>query len=105
MTTCIACHGTLTFFGPSSIYNYFRCSDCGTIQLSPMPDEAEIARAYQNEYVDKVPTEEFADPEWWRRASRPYSASIVQALKDYQVRGLVIDYGAGWGHLVDMMIR
>ena len=64
-----------------------------------------MMKAYQTEYVADKHTEEFADPEWWRDVSRTYCASIVQVLRDYHVNGLVVDYGAGWGHLVDMMRR
>src|SRR6266545_4942501 len=106
MVACIACQGELTLFGPCSGYTYYRCRVCGTIQLSPMPDEAEIVQAYQTEYVaGRYAEQPFAGPEWWRHASRTYCASIVQVLKDRRVNGLVVDYGAGWGHLVDMMIQ
>jgi 2-polyprenyl-3-methyl-5-hydroxy-6-metoxy-1,4-benzoquinol methylase len=70
-----------------------------------MPDEAELARAYKEEYIAGRYKEDFSGPDWWRRASRTYCESIVRVLKDYCVNGLVVDYGAGWGHLVDMMIQ
>jgi SAM-dependent methyltransferase len=105
MAVCLVCQGDFTLFGPCSGYTYYRCRACGTIQLSPMPDEAELVKAYETEYVAGAYKEQFAGPEWWRRASRTYCASIVQLLKDRGVNGLVVDYGAGWGHLVDMMIQ
>jgi SAM-dependent methyltransferase len=105
MAACIVCQGELALFGPCTGYTYYRCSGCGTIQLSPMPDEAELAKAYETEYVAGAYKQEFAGPEWWRHASRTYCASIVQVLKDRSVIGLVVDYGAGWGHLVDTMIQ
>lgn len=97
---CIVCQGELTLFGPHSGYTYCRCHDCETIQLSPMPDKAQMARAYETEYgAQKL------DPEVWRRVSRPYYDSIIKVLRDYRVNGLVVDYGAAKGHLVERMIQ
>ena len=104
-TGCIVCQGELTLFGPYAKYTFKRCVNCGTIQLSPMPDEAEMATAYENEYIAHRQAEEFADPEKWRGVSRTYRHSIIDALKDHHVNGLVVDYGSGWGHLVEAMIR
>jgi SAM-dependent methyltransferase len=104
MDSCIACQGELTLFGPYSKYVYCRCRRCGSIQLSPMPSEAEMALAYQGDYVAAAQTEEFTDPEVWRDVSRTYCTSVVATLKDNDVRGLVVDYGAGWGFLLEMMI-
>lgn len=70
-----------------------------------MPDEAEMVRAYQTEYVAYKQTEECSDPEKWRNVSRTYRASIIQVLADYRVNGMVVDYGAGWGYLVNAMIQ
>jgi len=105
MAACIVCEGKLTLFGPRSGYTYYRCPRCATIQLFPMPDEADLARAYTTEYVAGKYKDEFAGPEWWRRVSRTYCASIVQVLRDHRVEGGVVDYGAGWGHLVETMIQ
>ncbi len=102
---CIVCQGPLTLFGPYSTYTFMRCLVCGTIQLSPMPDEAEMGRAYQTEYVAYKQTKEFSDPEKWRNVSRTYRESIIQVLTDYRVNGMVVDFGAGWGHLVNAMIQ
>jgi SAM-dependent methyltransferase len=105
MSTCIVCQSELTLFGPYSKYVYCRCRRCGTIQLSPMPGEAEMAEAYQAEYVAAAHTKVFADPELWRDVSKTYCASIVKTLKHYHVKGMVVDYGAGWGFLLKMMIE
>jgi SAM-dependent methyltransferase len=104
MDSCIVCQGELTLFGPYSKYVYCRCRRCGTIQLSPMPGEAEMAEAYQAEYVAAAQTKEFADPELWRDVSKTYCTSMLRTLKDHDVRGLIVDYGAGWGFLLEMMI-
>ena len=100
LDACIVCRGDLALFGPYSNYTYCRCLDCGTIQLSPMPDKAEIKRAYETEYAALK-----LDPDVWRRVSRPYYDSIIKVLRDYRVNGLVVDYGAAKGHLVERMIQ
>jgi SAM-dependent methyltransferase len=68
-----------------------------------MPDEQEMIRAYEESYVDAAQSEEFTDPEVWRGVSRTYCASIINVLKDYKVVGPIIDYGAGWGTLVESL--
>jgi SAM-dependent methyltransferase len=65
-----------------------------------MPDAAEIARAYETEYSSQK-----LDPEVYRRVSRTYYDSIIKVLTDYHVSGLVVDYGAAKGQLVDRMIQ
>jgi SAM-dependent methyltransferase len=71
-----------------------------------MPKEVEIARAYETDYVAGQYAEQpFAGPEWWRQTSRNYVRAIIQVLKDYRVVGPIVDYGTGWGHLVDAMIQ
>lgn len=64
-----------------------------------------MARAYEAEYVAKAQTKEFADPCLWRGVSRTYCASMVQALVDHHVDGPIVDYGAGWGFLIEMLIE
>jgi 2-polyprenyl-3-methyl-5-hydroxy-6-metoxy-1,4-benzoquinol methylase len=102
---CIVCRGDVTLFGPYSHYTYGCCQGCGTIQLSPMPDENEMARAYQMEYVANTPTKESVSPDLWRKVSEPYCSSLVQALLDHRVDGPVVDFGAGWGVLLEMLIE
>lgn len=100
---CAACKGSLHPFGKRLNYTYMRCGACGTIQLYPMPDRLEIARCYEEEYAASQHYE--ADPELCIKSARTYYQSIVQVLKDYEVRGPVLDYGAGWGGLCDMLIQ
>lgn len=100
---CLVCNSALTFFGPCDGYSYHRCAACGTIQLWPLPDEKQIEQAYRTDYVAAAQSEEFTDPEIWREVSRPYCESMVRALADHGVAGPVVDYGAGWGHLVELM--
>jgi SAM-dependent methyltransferase len=101
MPNCIVCNSAIAPFGPCEGYTYFRCENCETIQLWPMPNQAEVERAYEQEYVaGKYAEHTFRGPEWWRTASRPYVQAIIRTIRDHGAEGAVIDYGAGWGHLV-----
>lgn len=101
-TCCIACHGhKLTWFGTRRGYDYYRCVNCGTLQLAPMPDIDALRRAY---------AEEYARADHWQRgparrneAVRRQSQAIVDTLLRHGVRGMVLDVGAGWGDLLDLM--
>ena len=99
---CVACGGKLTLFGPRLQYEYHRCEQCGTIQLYPLPSAAELARAYAVEYATAGHYEGHADR--CSMCARPYYQSILGALKDYHAEGLVVDYGAGWGGLCELLI-
>ncbi|PYR61119.1 MAG: hypothetical protein DMF91_10565 [Acidobacteria bacterium] len=104
-SACLVCGGDLALFGPYSRYTYYRCCACGTIQLFPMPNEADMAQAYRDEYASGKQMERYNDPEWYRVVSRTYADSIVRTLKDRAVSGPIVDCGAGWGFLVEMMIQ
>ena len=99
---CVACGGTLSVFGPRLQYEYHRCVECGTIQLYPLPSAAELAHAYAAQYATAGHYEGDADRS--RMCGRPYYQSIIGALKDYHAEGLVVDYGAGWGGLCELLI-
>jgi len=99
---CVACGCTLSLFGPRLQYEYHRCVECGTIQLYPLPGAAELARVYAAEYATAGHYE--GDADRCRMRARTYYQSIVSALKDYHAEGLVVDYGAGWGGLCEMLI-
>jgi len=99
---CVACGGTLSLFGPRLEYEYHRCVKCGTIQLYPLPSAGELARAYAAQYATAGHYEGDADRS--RMCARPYYQSIIGALKDYHAKGLVLDYGAGWGGLCEVLI-
>ena len=101
---CIACQGPLRAFGPRTGYTYYECGDCHSIQLFPMPSEADMLAAYRSEYAEGGQLERYIDPDWARAAVRPYAAAIMRALEDHRVKGTVIDVGAGWGGLMEMML-
>jgi SAM-dependent methyltransferase len=108
MTTesrCIVCGGQLTLFGPFGDYKYYLCRGCGSIQLSPMPDAQTMQRAYEEEYAHGKQLERYFDPEWARAAVRPYNESVAKAARDHVNGGLAIECGAGWGGLVEMLMR
>jgi len=100
---CVACDGELSLFGRRLGYEYHRCSECGTIQLVPMPDKTELDRAYETQYATAAHHEQ--DPERCNRAIRTYYQAIVKTLKDHRVSGTVLDYGAGWGGLCEMLVE
>jgi SAM-dependent methyltransferase len=99
---CVACGGILSVFGPRLQYEYHRCVECGTIQLYPLPSAAELARAYAAQYATAGHYEGDADRS--RMSARTYYHSIISALKDFHAEGLVVDYGAGWGGLCELLI-
>src|ERR1044072_3206332 len=99
---CVACGGTLSVFGPRLEYEYHCCVECGTIQLHPLPSAGELATAYAAQYATAGHYEGDADQS--RTSARPYYESIIEALKDYNAKGLVFDYGAGWGGLCELLM-
>ena len=101
--SCVACGGPLSLFGRRLSYNYHRCGQCGTLQLWPLPDQAQLAQAYASQYATAKHHE--GDPDVCRASARTYYQSIVQLLKDYEISGTVVDYGAGWGGLCEMLIK
>ena len=99
--SCVACGGHLSLFGRRLNYEYHRCGACGTIQLVPLPGEVELAQAYASQYATERHYEE--DPDLCRTSASTYYQSIMQVLKDCEISGLVLDYGAGWGGLCEML--
>jgi hypothetical protein len=99
---CVGCGGTLAWFGPRLNYEYHRCMQCGTIQLYPLPSEVELTHAYAADYATAAHYQ--GEAELCRMSARPYHQSIVRTLKDYRAGGLVVDYGAGWGGLSELLI-
>jgi SAM-dependent methyltransferase len=98
---CIACGDNLSFFGARLGYEYHRCTQCRTIQLAPMPTEEELSAAYTTEYASAGHHE--GDPEYRKRLARPYYECIALALQRRNVTGIVVDYGAGWGGLCELL--
>ncbi len=102
--SCIACTAAgLAFFGNREGYTYYRCQKCGTLQLSPLPDEEALANAYKQEYAATGHCQ--SDPEARNRAAVPQFEGIVAALCSHCSSSLVLDYGAGWGGLLTTLAR
>jgi len=94
---CIACGGSLKFFGTRVNYTYVRCLHCKTIQLSPFPTDEELAKAYSDEYAksDHYGTN---DPEAIFQLSSPFYQAVLHELKQSNLpKGSILDFGCGWG--------
>jgi len=100
-TSCVACGGVLTPFGSRLNYSYHRCVRCRTLQLVPMPDKAELDDAYKNAYASVGHID--PDPETWTAITRPRRQAVLDVLEDHAVKGKVLDYGAGWGGLCELL--
>lgn len=101
---CIACTSDeLLFFGSKNDYTYYRCSRCGTLQLLPLPDAETLANAYKQDYATTGHCQ--TDPELRNCAAVPQFEGIVAALCSHSSPSLVLDYGAGWGGLLDTLTR
>ena len=60
---------------------------------------------YAEEYVQAEQAAEFSDPEQWRAAGEPYRRDILRALRRHDIEGPILDVGAGWGFLCDLLRR
>ena len=70
-----------------------------------MPDETDMMIAYRSDYARGAQLEKYVDPEWARRVLRPYGVAMMKALRNHHVTGRVVDCGAGWGGLIEMMLE
>jgi len=102
-TACVACGGGLTCFGKRQGYRYDRCTACGTIQLNPMPDEAILRNAYTEKYHEAGHYAE--DPDRRNRHGQRVFEGMLQAYleRDGSRQGPVLDYGCGWGGMLDRL--
>lgn len=100
---CIACGGSVTFLGERLNFTYGVCRNCNTVQLSPIPNQADVERAYTNSQYATAAHGQI-NPDEIRKTSRPYYASLARALKAYAATGGIVDYGAGWGGLCELLL-
>ncbi len=99
---CAACGvPCLVFFGNRDGYSYYRCRACGSLQLLPLPDASELTDAYKNTYAGSGHCQ--AAPEKRNIAAQPQFEGIVSALLAQTNPALVLDYGPGWGGLLDAL--
>lgn len=94
----------ITFFGKRNGYDYFKCNDCSTIQLNPLPSEEQLTLLYEKQYSksghhDTSPSKsELLKQYLWN--------DIKLAVTRYLPKGSrVLDYGAGWGGLCKLLNR
>jgi len=100
--SCVACAGVhLRFFGKRKDYAYYRCADCATLQLVPFPDKSQLDKAYQDEYASVGHCQ--AAPETRNLAASPQFEALVQLLMKYGQPERVLEYGPGWGGLLDCL--
>lgn len=100
---CFACEGKLVFFGKRFGYEYDKCILCKSIQLNPMPSFDEVSSLYNGEYIETGHHER--DPLLCNREKQNHYKSIIRALIENHVDGLILDCGAGWGGLSELLIR
>ena len=98
---CVVCAAGLTPFGRRQGYNYHNCPSCGTLQLVPLPSREELDEAYTEQYATAQHIDD--DPELHRIAFAPYHKALMGILRQYGITGRVLDYGAGWGFLCQML--
>ncbi|HOV61928.1 MAG TPA: class I SAM-dependent methyltransferase [Candidatus Hydrogenedentes bacterium] len=100
---CVACGGPLAYFGAREGYRYDCCAACGTIQLNPMPGEDTLRAAYAEKYHAAG---HYADrPDQRNRHGQRVFDGLLRAYLDHggDRRGPVLDYGCGWGGLLDRL--
>jgi SAM-dependent methyltransferase len=99
---CIGCLTPLSFFGKQGRYEYSVCPSCKTIQLNPFPTKELLDQEYQ-EYYAKVGHYacNFDDA---MNANGPFYDHIINILKKTErPKGLVIDFGCGYGGLCEKL--
>ena len=96
----MACRGATAFFGKREGWRYARCSQCGTIQLDPAPSTDQLAAAYVD-YSGAGHYEASADAA--RRVSANHYKTLLASLRAHRLRGPVLDYGSGWGGLLEVL--
>jgi len=100
--SCFVCSKKLEHFGKRSGYDYFKCKDCGTIQLTPLPSEEELALLYAKEYSKSG--HESISPSESKAIKKQLWGDIKRAVEKYSPNGKILDYGAGWGGLCELLI-
>lgn len=100
---CAACESPRTrLFGARRGWRYLECLNCGSLQLDPMPDAETLARAYRDEYSRAG--HYAGTPETRNTAARRVFQGIADAYAAHAPAGAaepVLDYGCGWGGLLD----
>lgn len=99
-TQCLACNtAAIKYFGERNGYRYFRCSNCHTLQLEPMPTKSQLAELYDKEYATAGHCQD--TPESRNKHAVPQFNAISTVLLQYCQPELVLDYGPGWAGLLN----
>jgi 2-polyprenyl-3-methyl-5-hydroxy-6-metoxy-1,4-benzoquinol methylase len=100
--SCVACGGSLAFFGTRDAYVYAKCSRCGTLQLSPFPTAEELERAYSEQYARSghYGTDGAAIFE----SAGPFYRAVLEELRRASLPpGPILDVGCGWGGMCRLL--
>ena len=97
-TGCVACGSYQNYFGKSGEYHYVKCSNCGTLQLHPMPTKTMLAELYKKEYVQSG---HHIDDCW---ISEPRNRAVLRTIINTEhPHGKIVDLGCGKGCLCSML--
>jgi SAM-dependent methyltransferase len=100
--SCVACGGTLHFFGTRDAYTYARCAGCGTLQLSPFPTAEQLARAYSEDYARS--NHYGADGAAIFESAGPFYRAVLAELDRATLpAGPILDLGCGWGGMCRLL--
>ena len=100
--SCVACGGTLLFFGTRGSYTYARCTGCGTLQLSPFPTAEQLARAYSEDYARS--NHYGADGAAIFESAGPFYRAVLAELERATLPpGPILDLGCGWGGMCRLL--
>ncbi|GMV93329.1 MAG: hypothetical protein AMXMBFR82_31070 [Candidatus Hydrogenedentota bacterium] len=102
VAACVSCHGSLEPFGPREGYHYYRCTECGNLQLFPLPTRAELDEAYRKDYATAGHCRSDVDEQ--TGAARPYYEAIASVLKAHEAGSRVLEIGSGWGGLCEVLL-
>lgn len=99
---CVACQGAPAFFGSRGSYTYARCSQCGTLQLSPFPTAEELERAYSEDYARSghYGTD---GGDIFQSAGPFYRAVLTELRRANLPPGPILDFGCGWGGMCRLL--
>jgi SAM-dependent methyltransferase len=106
---CLACRSELlSFFGKRLSYDYHLCGACGSLQLCPVPTEAELRAAYASDYAassDAMHDGSPVAPAVLNGDHERYHRRIVDVVKESGVSGPILEIGCGFGGLGAQALR
>lgn len=91
----VACGRDLSFFGKRLGYEYHRCTQCGSLQMAPLPAKETLDRSYGNEYVSA--NHLGADGDAYRLGTQAYFHAILDTLLRHGLNGRITRRGTARG--------